>query len=403
MNRLLIGLAMVTAAACGGGKTFESLCANQVPPPAACMTACDPSSGLGDATCPSGFHCASNGACDALCTVGGNQCGTGYSCTNDGFCQSAGDGDDAPPIDAQCPSVQFTPTAVTPSIQLLIDRSGSMLHDFDDNDRGRTPPDDPTVPEKYYTVQNALVGTNGVVTQLQASVLFGATLFSADQNVACPTLKSVARAKNSKDTLATLISTNRPQSMAATPTPPSIDAVVADFKANPAPTGSPPVIVLATDGLPNQCGGNRSSTTESVNAAKRAYAAGIKLYILGVGSIPGAADHLQDMANAGQGVQPNQPNAKAYTATDPTQLAAAFNEIIRGVVSCDLKLNGMVDPGTAQTGSVVLDDKPLTYGTDWSVASDGITLHLLGGACDTLKMSAHPKISATFSCGAVIF
>lgn len=403
MNRLLFGLAMLTAACGSGGKSFESLCANQVPPPAACMTACDPSSGTGDAVCPSGYHCAASGKCDALCTPTGGECGKGYSCTTDGFCQSAGDGDDTPPIDAECPSVQFSPKTVTPSIQLLIDRSGSMLHDFQDNSRGNRQPNDPNDPEKYYTVQDALVGTNGVVTSLQDKVYFGATLFSDDGNVTCPTLKSVARNLNNKDTLSTLISTTRPIPNAGTPTPQSIDAVVADFKLNAPPTGSPPVIVLATDGLPNQCGGSDSTTGLSVQAAQRAYAAGIKLYILGVGTIKNATQHLQEMANAGQGVQPGQPNAKAYTATDPASLASAFNEIIRGVVSCDLKLNGMVDPGTAQTGSVTLNGSALTYGTDWTVDADGVTLHLLGTACDTFKSSTDPKISATFSCGAVIF
>jgi hypothetical protein len=403
MNRLLLGLAVLMAA-CGGHKSFDSLCADQVPAPAACNTACDPSSGTGDATCPSGFHCAAAGKCDTLCTPTGNECGNGYSCTTDGFCQSAGDGDDAPPVDANCPTVQFTAKPVTPSIQLLIDRSGSMLDDFADKDRGGAPPTDTSDPEKYQTVQDALIGTQGVVTQLQDKVYFGGTLFSGDPNVTCPALKSVGRALNNQTTLSTLISTNRPLPKASTPTPDSINAVTMDFMTNPPPAGSPPVIVLATDGLPNQCGGNNSTTTQSVNAAKNAFAHGIKLFILGVGTVQNATQHFQDMANAGQGVQPGQPNAKAYMATDPTTLAAAFDEIIRGVVSCDLKLDGgSVDPGTAQSGTVTLNGMPLTYGTDWTVDNDGVTLHLLGTACDTLKSSTNPMVNATFSCGAIIF
>jgi hypothetical protein len=164
------------------------------------------------------------------------------------------------------------------------------------------------------------------------------------------------------------------------------------------------VIVLATDGLPNKCtDGDADTRRQSVAAAASAFSKGIKVFVLSVGTIQNAADHLQALANAGQGVQPGQPNATYYTGKDPAELAAAFQQIIRGVVSCDLKLNGMVDPGTAQTGSVLLNDQPLTYGTDWTVDKDGVTLHLLGTACDTLKTSANPKISATFSCGAVIF
>ena len=79
---------MLTAAC--GDKSFESLCANQVPPPAACNTACNPAPGAQN-DCPSGYHCSADGKCDILCTQAGNECGDGYSCTPDGRCVS-GDG-----------------------------------------------------------------------------------------------------------------------------------------------------------------------------------------------------------------------------------------------------------------------------------------------------------------------
>lgn len=391
---LIFGLVLLTAAC--GNKSFESLCANQVPPPAACNTACDPSPGATEA-CPVGYHCSADGKCDTLCTLAGNECGDDYACTSDGYCMNNGGGTGDPPIDADCPAVHFAATPTTPSIQLLIDRSGSMLHNFADKTISGNEP------EKYKTVQDALVGPQGVVSQLQANVYFGATLFSGDPNVTCPTLKPLARAKNNKAALATLIGNNRPDPMASTPTPPSIDAVVADFMANPPPQGSPPVIVLATDGLPNICGGQTNTQALSVAAAKNAFSHGIRLFILGVGTIQNAAQHLQDMANAGAGVQPGQPNAKPYTATDPVSLSAAFQEIIRGVVSCDLKLNGQVDPTDGQAGNVTLNGTGLTYGTDWTIDPDGVTIHLIGNACTTLKASPNPMVDATFSCGAVIF
>jgi hypothetical protein len=367
-----------------------------MPPPAACGSTCGTSSAPD--TCPTGFHCAANGKCDAQCTPAGNECGDGFSCTADGYCMSNGGG--GPPVDADCAVAHYTAMPTIPSIQLLIDRSGSMLHDFADQTRsGPTDPD----PEKYQTVQDALVGAQGVVTQLQDKVLFGATLFSADPNAACPTLKTIGRAMANKTAIETLIGGNRPNSQANTPTPPSIDAVVADFTANQPPSGSPPAIVLATDGLPNQCGSQTSTQAQSVTAAKNAFMHGIKLFILGVGTIQNAATHLQDMANAGQGVAAGQPNAKAYTATNPTELAAAFQEIIRGVVSCDLTLSHPVDATNGQGGTVTLDGMTLTYGTDWTLDADGLTIHLLGAACDKLKQSANPMVDAAFTCGAVIF
>ncbi len=73
------------AAACGG-KPGKSICDNTVPPPAVCMTQCDPSPAAPN-TCPAGYHCAGDGFCDALCTPGGGECGDGYVCTTDGRCK----------------------------------------------------------------------------------------------------------------------------------------------------------------------------------------------------------------------------------------------------------------------------------------------------------------------------
>jgi von Willebrand factor type A domain-containing protein len=393
MNRLLLGLALLIAA-CGGNKSFESLCANQVPPPAACNTACDPSSAAGTASCPSNFHCAANGKCDTLCTPTGGECGNGYSCTNDGFCTSNG-GNGDPPIDADCPAVHFTATKTTPSIQLLIDRSGSMNEDFSGRDptkngSGAMPP------YKFPTEQDALVGTQGIVTQLQDSVYFGASMYPG---ATCTGVFQTPRAKSNATAIASLIAAHTPGGN--TPTADAINSVVADFATNPPPQGSPPVIVLATDGLPNDCNGNKTNQP-SIDAATNAFSKGIRLYLLSVGNQI-STDFAKGVANAGQGVRTGQPDAKAYTATDPTQLAAAFQEIIRGVVSCDLKLSGQVDATDGQNGAVMLNGASLTYGTDWTLDADGVTIHLLGNACNTLKTTANPVVDATFSCGAVIF
>jgi hypothetical protein len=238
MNRLLLGLALLTAA-CGGHKSFDSLCADQVPPPAACNTACDPSSGTGDATCPSGFHCAAAGKCDTLCTPTGNECGNGYSCTTDGFCQSAGDGDDQSPIDANCPAIHFTPMKTTPTVQLLLDQSGSMTSNYGNNGTSK--------PDRWDALRTALVDpTAGVVATLGDKVVFGATLYSAhstDQPNVCPILtKTTDRKLNNFTEIQQLVNSNNP--LNDTPTAASIDAVRMDFAANPPAQGSPPIIVM---------------------------------------------------------------------------------------------------------------------------------------------------------------
>src|SRR6266404_1974656 len=88
MRGTLLSIAVAFVIGCGGTHG-QSVCDNQVPPPAACMQACDPQPGAPN-TCPMGYHCTPDGHCDALCTPGGNECGDGYHCTNDGQC--VGDG-----------------------------------------------------------------------------------------------------------------------------------------------------------------------------------------------------------------------------------------------------------------------------------------------------------------------
>jgi hypothetical protein len=285
--------------------------------------------------------------------------------------------------DANCPGVNFAATQVIPSVHLLIDRSGSMGDGFGGGG------------SRYQAMHDALVGANGVVAQLQSKVSFGASLYSSDNP--CPRLYNTAsRTTNNYAQVKQLIESMGPNGN--TPTPPAIDATVASFAANPPPMGSPPIIVLATDGLPNSCGG-ADTQAQSIQAAKNAYTAGIRLFILGIAGVNDS--FLQSMANAGQGVQPGQPNATYYTANSPQDLQMAFQQIIGGVVSCELSINGTVDVTQAQGGTVTLNGTTLTYGTDWDLVN-GNTIRLLGAACDQLKSSPNPMVNATFPCGSVI-
>lgn len=112
---LLLGFVLLTAAC--GDKSFESICANQVPPPTACNTACDPSPTAGN-SCPAGYHCTPGGKCDAVCTATGNQCGDGYTCTDDGQCM-AGNPTGCVGLEcavADCASMNMPPTTITGTV-----------------------------------------------------------------------------------------------------------------------------------------------------------------------------------------------------------------------------------------------------------------------------------------------
>jgi hypothetical protein len=307
-------------------------------------------------------------------------------CTADGSCVPT-NGSQMNGPDANCPAVNFTATSITPSIELVVDRSGSMnMTDIN--------------PTRYQAIET---GINTVVGAEQSKVYFGAAMFSGDQ-APCLNLNgfTVPRALNNATAISTLLAAANSQPGGSTPTADAITKITADFAANPPPAGSPPIILLSTDGEPNACDGS-ADNGGAVAAAKAAYAAGIRSYILGL-QLGGSQQFLQDFANAGAGVMAGQPNAPFFTANDPTQLQNALNTIIGGVLSCDLSLTGgQVDPASASTGTVTLNGMMLMYGTDWTILPDGKTLELTGSACNTLKSSQNPTVTATFPCGAVIF
>jgi von Willebrand factor type A domain len=382
MIRLSVALALTLTAACGP-KQFGSIC-DDPNAPTACATACDPAPGAAN-SCPPGFHCSEDGTCDAQCTPGGGQCGDGYTCSDDGRCvDDSGPGSNGP--DANCPAVNFVPKPTTPSIGLVLDQSGSMY-----------PPDS----TRYSQMREALVGTTGIVSQLESKAYFGALLYTCGGQLGDGPLLApeTPRALNNAAGVRTLIDSKLNTRGGGTPTHAGVSKMVASFAANPPPAGSPPVIVLATDGIPNTCSdtGNGGESA-SVAAAAAAYAAGIPVYVLAINQ---NSQHFQDVANAGAGVTAGQPDATYYPVQNATQLKQAFDTIINGVISCDLALTSSIDAAQAMNGTVMVNGMPLMYGTDW-ILVNGDTIRLLGQACTNLKTTPNPMVSASFPCGAVI-
>ena len=375
-------VAALVLAGCGA-KQFGSICKDD-PAPAQCGMACDPTPGAAN-VCGGGFHCSEDGACDAQCTAGGGECGDGYVCTGDGFCVGVDDPQNGP--DASCPAINFTPMPTTPSILLVLDQSGSM---FSNNlSAGVT---------RYAGMRDALVGTTGVVTQLETKAYFGSELYTCNGNN--PALTAVPRALTNAGAIRTSIDSKNGGDN--TPTAAAIAAGAASLMATPPPMGSPPVIVLATDGEPNVCGDNTVNNTTragSVTAVGNAFTAGYPVYVLAIGT---SGAHFQNLANAGQGWVAGQPNVTYYPVATAAALKTAFDTIINGVISCDLSLTSTIDDAAAASGTVIVNGMTLTFGTDWILVNGNI-IRLTGAACTNLKASANPTVSASFPCGSVIF
>lgn len=383
MIRACVALVFALTALACGPREFDSLC-TAIPTPEGCGKPCDPTPGAGN-SCDTGYYCTPGGTCDIQCTLGGPQCGDDYVCTIDGQCIPE-DEDPMNGPDANCPAVNFTPMPTTPSIGLVLDQSGSMI----DNNLGNQ--------TRYAAMRDALVGGTGVVTQLESKAYFGASLYTCDGNNLLE-INEVPRAINNATVVRTLIDSKLNVRGGNTPTHSAINRMVTTFAQTPPPSGSPPVIVLATDGLPNSCsntgGGGQGP---SVQAAAAAYAAGIPVYVLAINS---TSSHFQDMANAGQGHQQGQPNVPYYPVANAQDLKDAFDTIINGVISCDLSLTSSIDPAQAMSGTVVVNGMTLNYGTDW-ILVNGNVIRILGGACTALKSTPNPTVNASFPCGSVI-
>src|SRR5580698_1335213 len=111
----VLGVSFAIAASCGNSNPGTDICATTIPPPAACMTACDATPGAPN-TCPNGYHCNADGKCDAQCTQGGSQCGDGYTCTSDGQCLGSGQCQGIACQVAACTMPGQSPTTITGTV-----------------------------------------------------------------------------------------------------------------------------------------------------------------------------------------------------------------------------------------------------------------------------------------------
>lgn len=387
MTRASIALLFtLAAAACSSKSGAGNVCDTDPPPLIGCNADCDPNAA--NSGCDPGLHCESDGKCVAQCTPGGTQCDQfGQICTQDGKCEDPMSGSNPPP-DA-CPSKTLKAEDSKPSIGLLLDRSGSMFVNKDGQALNR-----------FDRMEEALVGVpNGVVTQLESKAFFGSMMYTC-RNDTAETYEEIQRRLNNAAAIRGSMA-NETTGL-STPTAAAIDEMVARFRRTPVPADSAPIIVLATDGLPNHCGEENSTDerqTESEQAAARALAAGLPLYVLAMNV---TSPHFERLAVAGRG-----PGAKVFFGNNTTDLVAAFNEVVRSVISCDLKLDGKINESFASQGIVTVKNgetgqvKTLTFNSEWKLVNND-TVQIVDAACTDLKNTPKAEVSATFPCGGVV-
>ena len=309
-----------------------------------------------------------------------------------------------------CGELEVSTDRVIPNIMMIVDRSASMRRDFEDDCpyTGSGCPSSGTPnpefgEERWASVEDALVGTNGLVRRLDSIARFGLALYWKPGETTpammdgdmCARLDGVAigASLDNADAIDERFAENSPSGY--TPTAEAIDAVTDSILAAPPPEG-PTVYLLATDGVPNGCDEDDDSVdlTNSILAVSRAYELGIETYVLGVSF---EDDHLQMLANIGQGVA---RGATLWTADNVAELQEALEQIVVQNIPCTVALtDGTIDTAQACAGEVRLNGEELPCDDDergWR-ALDGNTVQLTGSACTDWRDGAS-DLKAFFPC-----
>lgn len=402
----LIGLVFITLAAvafvvlsCGSegstfvdggpcGSVYKGLCGKP------CAT---------DESCPNGLFC--NGStCSAECATGSTACSGGTACTSRGRCAIPGlgtvaDGSGSSSGDA-CIDLDVNLAKVVPTVALLVDQSGTMSQSFGGSG------------SRWDVVRDVLMNPDGgIVKTLENDVAFGLNFYTRGGPVGvstCPRLlSSVAALNNHSALLAHYADAGGP--VDGTPTGESIDKLMGRVNGvivdgggfATLPTPGPKILVLATDGEPDLCndGDEPIGRPRSIEAAKAAFEAGVKTFVISVGTAVGQ-DHLREMANVGVGQPQATGDASPFTTTNRQEFVSAMNSIIFSVRSCIFRLGGAVEAGQENKGTVTLDGRPLGYNdpNGWRLNNPS-ELEVLGTSCDAIKTTSG-RLAVRFPCGA---
>ncbi len=365
---------------------LDKLKANMVPVLAALLTA---ACGSGSDTFPG------DGCLD--CTVS-DQPGDGTDGLTDGL-----DGSDADlpeftgdPHEEVCADIELTVTPEIPTVLIVVDQSGSMENAFGSTDR-------------WNAVRNSLLASpGGLIDELDEIIRFGLALYTSNGGAPpCPLVAYVDPDLYNYGAINAVYSTAEP--IGDTPTGESIETV-SDFLVALGWEG-PAALILATDGEPDTCA-NPSPDTEAereaaravtIAAVERAFGLGIQTYVISVGEGSVSASHLQDIANAGLGLTPADPDAPYWVAGDDAALQDALRSIISETLSCVFELNGRLNVEEACFGTVELNDRTLVCDDpDGWRALDETHIEIMGEACDEVTSGDPFELFATFPCDVAV-
>jgi len=306
-----------------------------------------------------------------------------------------------------CANGLVVATRVAPRVVLVLDGSCSMSTDYPAAGKPSATTCTNNTKGRWAALRKALIDPEtGVVPKLQSVVEFGVVVFGTANSCPIPG-EPVRPALNNLPTIAGKMPMVQPGMY--TPTGPALDWVYQNLieAEGPDTRGAPQVVILATDGEPNSCGGggmqggqNTTNYQPSIDALKKGTMKGATTYVISLADATGPFhDHLQQLANLGD--PGAKGNAVLYEPSSPAQLQANLQSLVGAAVGCEIELNGQVDATSACTGSVKLDGAALGCNdpNGWMLV-DPSHIRLQGKACEQLKAKNDSSVEAAFSCTA---
>jgi hypothetical protein len=340
------------------------------------------------------------GACSSATKQGTDGPSTGFDNPTD--LSNAANGGAAGKRSAdRCVEAQAGASRVTPRVILVLDGSCSMSTDYPANGAASASSCTQNTKGRWAALRGALVDPQrGVVPKLQSMVRFGLVVFGT-QNM-CPIPGEPVRP--ALNNLAAIVAgTPNVQPGMYTPTGPALDWVYDNLIEGVSPDGDngPQIVILATDGEPNSCGGRGGQVVTdyqpSIDAIKKGTGKGVTTYVISLADSAGAFhDHLQQLADLGN---PGAGGAaKLYEPGSPDELSAALESLVGGAVGCDVALDGVITAGSECTGTVTLNGAAIgcNDANGWKLL-DGRHIRLQGNACKRL-MTESAQVTARFPC-----
>jgi hypothetical protein len=315
--------------------------------------------------------------------------------------------------DGSCANGRITAARVSPKIILVLDGSCSMSTDYPSNGAMSASECTRSDRSRWSAIRNALIGSNGLVPKLEKVVAFGLVVFGTQPKCPIPgepvrpELNNLMRIQNGLPEV---------QPGMYTPTGPALDWVYENLidAQGPDDRGAAQVVILATDGEPNSCGGggggNRgmrgmggaveTNYQPSIDAVNKGTMKGATTYVISLADASGPFhDHLQELANLGNPAA--RGKATLYEPASPEQLVQNLESLAGAAVGCDIELNGAIFLDQACDGMVTLNGKPLKCNdpNGWKPI-DERNIQLQGSACEMVKQKNDSLVEATFSCKA---